>query len=184
MISMDNFVDRLQPWTEGESGSQPLRRLDKTLVHKHREENVFVARIEQVESGDEDSFIVQLFLESDHAFFFEHPLDHYPGLMLVEAGRQAATALTHLFYGVPLDSMFILQGLSVDFTTFAELREPVFILSRVREKKLKQARLTGMFCEGVFIQRGKPIGSMSGRWQIFDRRAANRLRSISRVAGS
>ncbi len=154
---------------------------NKKLVHKWQDENVLVSRIEQVTNGDEDTFFVQFFLEADHPFFFEHPLDHYPGLMLVEAGRQAATALTHLFYDVPLNSVYILQGLSVDFTAFAELNEPVFVLTKVTDKRLRQGKLTGMFCEGAFIQRGKPIGTMSGRWQIYERRVAQRLRAIARA---
>ncbi len=181
MISINHVVDRLQPRSEDGPAGRP-GRLDKKLVHKWQEENVFVSRIEQVSNGDEDNFVVQLYLEADHPFFFEHPLDHYPGLMLVEAARQAATALTHIFYGVPLDSMYILQGLSVDFTAFAELNEPVFVLSKVTDKRLRQGQLTGMFCEGTFIQREKPFGTMSGRWQIYDRRAAQRLRAVARAA--
>ncbi|MCP3962202.1 MAG: hypothetical protein GY719_30535, partial [bacterium] len=60
-----------------------------------------------------------------HPFFFEHPLDHYPGLMLIEAGRQFGTTVAHLLYGVPFDTAFILNGLRVDFTSFAELGKPV-----------------------------------------------------------
>jgi len=182
MISIDQFVNRNQPWSEGEPEGAPPCRLDKKLVHKHRDENVFVSRIEQVAKGEEDSFVVQLYLESDHVFFFEHPLDHYPGLMLVEGARQAATALTHIYYGVPLDSMYILQGLTVDFTSFAELKVPVFVASKICKRTFKNGQLTGMFCEGVFMQRGKPLGTMSGTWKIFDRRSAQRLRAVAQAA--
>jgi hypothetical protein len=99
--------------------------------------------------------------------------------MLVEAGRQAATALTHLFYGVPLDAVFILRGLTIDFDSFAELGEPVFALSQVSEREIRHGQLAGMFCEGVFIQYEKPIGKMSGRWQIFERRVIARMRSVA-----
>jgi A-factor biosynthesis hotdog protein len=183
MIPIAELVDHLHPWTEPAARSHGP--LDRILVHKHREENVFVSRIEQIARGEEeDNFMVQFYLDRDHPFFFEHPLDHYPGLMLLEAARQAATALTHLFYGVPLDSIYIMQGLAVDFTAFAELDEPVFGLNKVSDKKFRQGQLTGMFSEGVFIQRSKPIGTMSGRWQIYDRRAALRLRAVSKAAGS
>lgn len=182
MISIDQFVNRSQPWSEGGPEGASPRRLDKKLVHKYRDENVFVSRVEQVAKGEEDSFIAELYLESDHVFFFEHPLDHYPGLMLVEAARQAATALTHIFYGVPLDSMYILQGLTVDFASFAELNVPVFVVSKICNRTLKNGQLTGMFCEGVFMQQGKALGTMSGTWKIFDRRSAERLRAVARAA--
>src|ERR1700681_84866 len=118
MIGIEPGVQQhLRRWTN-EAGTE-TPRLDRILVHKHEEENVFVSRLERI-AGEDDSFLAQLALSADHGFFFEHPLDHYPGLMLVEAGRQAATALTHLFYGVPLDAVFILRGLTIDFDSFAE----------------------------------------------------------------
>ena len=182
MSRIAGLDDQLRAWV-AEEADRPARPIDKTLVHKRHEENVFVSRIAQLSEGEEAFYLIQLFLSADHAFFFEHPLDHYPGLMMVEAARQAATALTHLYYTVPLDAVYILQGLSVDFTAFAELGEPVFASTRISDKKIRDGQLTAMFCEGGFIQRGKPIGTMSGRWQIYDRRAAQRLRSLSRPPG-
>ena len=179
MIGIEPGVQQhLRRWTN-EAGTE-TPRLDRILVHKHEEENVFVSRLERI-AGEDDSFLAQLALSADHGFFFEHPLDHYPGLMLVEAGRQAATALTHLFYGVPLDAVFILRGLTIDFDSFAELGEPVFALSQVSEREIRHGQLAGMFCEGVFIQFGKPIGKMSGRWQIFERRVIARMRSVAQA---
>ncbi|MFY9825133.1 MAG: AfsA-related hotdog domain-containing protein [Thermoanaerobaculia bacterium] len=171
--------EHLRRWTSEAGGAEPSR-LDRTLVHKREEENVFVSRIERI-AGEDDSFLAQLALSTDHRFFFEHPLDHYPGLMLVEAGRQSATALTHLFYGVPLGSVFILGGMMIDFDSFAELGEPVFALCKVSDKVIRHGQLAGMFSEGVFIQFGKPIGKMTGRWQIYERRVIERMRSVAQA---
>jgi 2-oxo-3-(phosphooxy)propyl 3-oxoalkanoate synthase len=182
MIALEPVVHQhLRLWTcEGGGGVEPPPRLDRALVHKRQEENVFVSRIERV-AGEEGSFLVQFALSADHPFFFEHPLDHYPGLMLLEGARQAATAVTHLFYGVPLDSVFILRDLMIDFESFAELDEPVFGVSRVVDPQFRHGQLVGMFCEGIFIQHGQPIGKTSGRWQIFDRRVIARMRSVARA---
>ncbi|WP_323073340.1 AfsA-related hotdog domain-containing protein [Mycetohabitans endofungorum] len=49
-------------------------------------------------AGDgQDRFVAPLIIEPDHPFFFEHEIDHVPGLMLVEATRQACTAVSHMF---------------------------------------------------------------------------------------
>ena len=170
----------LRTWSAEPLASIP--RLDRSLVHKSHDENVFVSRLERVLEGEEDVFAAQFVLDSGHSFFFEHPLDHVPGLMLIEAGRQAATAASHLYYGVPAGSVFILRDLAVDFTAFAELDQPVFVLSHVRERQVKNGQLAGMFCQGAFFQNEKQIGTMSGRWMIMDRRVAERMREVWRAA--
>ncbi|HSY49709.1 MAG TPA: AfsA-related hotdog domain-containing protein [Thermoanaerobaculia bacterium] len=178
-IFSETFDRILRTWALDPLASIP--RLDRSLVHKSRDENVFVSRLERVVEGEEDVFAMQLFLDPEHAFFFEHPLDHIPGLMLVEAGRQAATAASHIYYGVPAGSVFILRDLAVDFTAFADLDRPVFALSRVCDRQVRKGQLTGMFCKGAFFQNEKQIGIMSGRWMIMDRPVAERMREVWRA---
>ena len=170
----------LRTWSAEPLASIPC--LDRALVHKRHDENVFVSRLQLVLEGEEDVFAAQLLLDPGHAFFFEHPLDHIPGLMLVEAARQAATAASHLYYGVPADSVFVLRDMAVDFAVFAELDQPTFVLSHVCERQVRNGLLTGMFCKGAFIQNDKQIGFMSGRWMIMDRKVAERMREVWRAS--
>ena len=176
MVALPEVLDRLQAWdVETQAGQAPV--MDKGLVHKHHQENAFISRVERVDDGEhQDEFIGQLHLDVNHPFFFEHPLDHFPGLMMVEAGRQLGTAVAHLYYNVPRDSVFVLNGMTVDFTTFAELGKAVYVNSTVSDKKYKREALLGMFYEGNFIQNNEEIGYMSGRWTIYPRRAIERMR--------
>jgi len=181
MVGLAEVLDRLRAWdVETEAGKAPV--MDKDLVHKHHQENAFLSRAERVGDDHPDEFIGQLALDASHPFFFEHPLDHYPGLMMVEAGRQLGTAVAHLFYGVPRDSVFVLNGMTVDFTTFAELGRPVYVNSTVSDKKFKRDALLGMFYEGHFVQNEEEIGYMSGRWTIYPRRAIERMRRAAMKA--
>lgn len=181
MVALAEVMDRLDAWAEEtRAGRAPV--MDKSIVHKHHQENAFISRLERVDDDHPDDIIGQLALDPTHPFFFEHPLDHYPGLMLVEAGRQFGTAVAHLLYGVPADTGFILNGMTVDFTTFAELDAPVFVNSTVRDKKFKRDLLTGMFYQGHFVQNGEEIGFMSGRWSIYPKRVIERMRRAARKA--
>ncbi len=172
MVALEHVLDRLRAW-EAE-GEPPV--VDKGIVHKHQQENVFVSRAELIDDDNPDDIIGQLVLPADHPFFFEHPLDHYPGLMLIEAGRQFGTWVAHLFYGVPNDTAFILNGLKVDFTSFAELGKPVFVNSSVSEQEHKRGMLTSMLYEGNFVQNEESIGYMSGRWHIYPKKVRARMR--------
>lgn len=183
MVALKDALSRLREW-EAEFEHGPPPRLDRKLVHKHHDENVFISRFEPVDADHPDDFVAQLYLDKEHPFFFEHPLDHYPGLMLVEAGRQLGTSVAHVHYDVPLgDAVFILNGMEVDFTSFAELDRPVFVNSTVSEKKFKRGALTAMFYKGHFVQNEQPIGYMSGHWNIYPKRAMQRMRRKAVQAG-
>ncbi|KUL43622.1 gamma-butyrolactone biosynthesis enzyme [Streptomyces regalis] len=56
-------------------------------------------------------------IDSTHPIFFDHPVDHIPGMVLLEAARQAAHAVT----GRP-DKL--VTGISGTFTRYAELDAP------------------------------------------------------------
>ncbi len=175
MVALAEVLDRLRAWdVETQAGEAPV--MDKSLVHKHHQANAFISRVERVDDDHPDDFIGQLVLDQNHTFFFEHPLDHYPGLMLVEAGRQLGTAVAHLVYGVPRDCVFVLNEMKVDFTSFAELGQPVYVNSTVTDKKFKRDLLNGMFYQGHFVQNEGEIGYMSGRWSIYPKRSIERMR--------
>ena len=175
-IELAAVSTRLRQWAEEfDRGHCP--RLDRKFVHKQHDENVFVSRFEAVDEAHQDDFIAQLYIDKSHSFFFEHPLDHVPGLMLIEAGRQLGITVAHLAYGVPLvDTVFILNGMEVDFSAFAELDRPIFVNSSVKEKKFKRGTLTEMYYYGYFLQNEKHIGEMSGRWHIYSKQVMQRMR--------
>lgn len=182
MADLERALPQFRLWTaEFEQGPPP--RLDRTLVHKDYDQNVFVSRFESAGEDQPDDFIGQLYIDAEHPFFFEHPLDHVPGLMMVEAGRQLGTAVAHVAYGVPVgETSFILNGMEVDFTGFAELDQPVFVISEVTDKKYKRDALTEMLYHGHFVQAEKKIGYMSGRWHIYDKKVMKRLRKNAAVS--
>ncbi|MFE2286527.1 ScbA/BarX family gamma-butyrolactone biosynthesis protein [Streptomyces sp. NPDC059443] len=59
----------------------------------------------------------ELRVDSTHPIFFDHPVDHVPGMVLLEAARQAAHAST----GLP-DALVL--GLDSNFARYVELDEP------------------------------------------------------------
>ncbi|MEU4243754.1 ScbA/BarX family gamma-butyrolactone biosynthesis protein [Actinoplanes sp. NPDC026619] len=61
----------------------------------------------------------RLLVPVEHTGLFDHPLDHIPGTLLIEAARQLATAL----HRSPCAT--IMTGMNATFHAFAELDEPV-----------------------------------------------------------
>ncbi|MFI6360114.1 ScbA/BarX family gamma-butyrolactone biosynthesis protein [Streptomyces sp. NPDC050743] len=62
----------------------------------------------------------ELRVDTAHPTYFDHPVDHVPGMVLLEAARQAAVASTGL-------SDALLLGLESDFTRYAEFDAPAWI---------------------------------------------------------
>ncbi|WP_326783197.1 ScbA/BarX family gamma-butyrolactone biosynthesis protein [Streptomyces sp. NBC_00151] len=64
----------------------------------------------------------QLRADTTHPILFDHPVDHAPGMLLLEAARQAAQALAH-----PAPTVAV--GMESVFTRYAELDSPCWILA-------------------------------------------------------
>jgi hypothetical protein len=59
-------------------------------------------------------------VDARHPVLFDHPVDHVPGMLLLEAARQATAAVL----GRPSPAVL---GIAADFTRFAELNRPCLI---------------------------------------------------------
>jgi A-factor biosynthesis hotdog protein len=141
------------------------QRIDGRYVHKVVPLNVLLSRVERAPGGD-DRFVAEMVMDVMHPFFFEHPLDHIPAMMLVEAGRQLGIAISHLFLGVPIGHLFATQAFDIRFTEFAELREPIVIHASVSDKRLRRGMLVGLRLDGRFRQGERELGAMGGEFAM------------------
>ena len=140
-------------------------RIDGKWVHKHDARNVLLVYVRQ-QPGEEYGFETEVVLDLEHPFFFEHPLDHIPAMMLVEAGRQFGIAISHLFLGVPLDRMFATRSFDIRFDDFAELHAPVTVVAKVSERRYHRDELLHLRLDGLFFQNGSKLGAMGGSWSM------------------
>lgn len=85
------------------------RTIARELAHRCAVSEVFVTSLDAV---GEDQFVVGAQLPRMHAYYSDHVgllgLRHDP-LLVMEAARQAAIALTHEFYGVPREMAFVVR---------------------------------------------------------------------------
>ncbi|WP_328304504.1 transcriptional regulator (plasmid) [Streptomyces sp. NBC_00435] len=76
--------------------------------------------LDVVLSPADEPYRWQLRTDTDHPVLFDHPVDHAPGMLLLEAVRQAMHAISYPRRGV-------LVGLDTVFTRYAELDAPCWI---------------------------------------------------------
>lgn len=150
--------------------------LNRELVHKEKEDNVFIRQVKRIESSEERDTIITLFhFPLDHAYFFEHHKDHIPGLMLIEAGRQSGTAVCHQIYKVPLGHIFILDEVVVRFLRLAVPGSTLEAFNYITNKKFRKERLVSLVAEGYFFQHGEKVAYMKSCWKVVDPELFNRM---------
>jgi hypothetical protein len=98
----------------------PGRPIDPALVGRIGAGHVVLAEDGTRASGDHRW---ELRVDTTHPIFFDHPVDHVPGMVLLEAARQAAHAST----GMP-DALVV--ALDSTFTRYVELDAPCLIRAR------------------------------------------------------
>ena len=179
MIDENKISQKLAEWSKDYDPDKVIR-IDKKIVHKVKEQNNFVSRIEQIDSGDADCYLSQVAVDRKHPFFFEHEYDHIPGLLMVEAGRQIGTAIAHLFYDVSFDTVFILNEMNIRFFRYVELAKSLFVKSMVRNKLIRKGKLIQMEHDGYFIQDDKEVAYMGGTWQMYNKKIIERFRRSAR----
>lgn len=98
----------------------------KDLQIKDPEKAALSELLEEEEALEKRNvFYANLYMDSNHPYFFEHPNEHIPGMMLIEATRQLMVACTHKYGNIPLRGMnFILSGLCAEFVQYIELNYP------------------------------------------------------------
>ncbi|MGP1371182.1 MAG: beta-ketoacyl synthase N-terminal-like domain-containing protein [Almyronema sp.] len=139
-------------------------RIDKALVHKDNASNVLIARVEQLQT---DFILAEVAQDIGHTFFYEHPKDHVTGLYIIEAARQFATVLSHLYYDVPMGMAFVLDEMQAQFFTFAETRQALFAIAEVSDKLTVDGQLVQMQVTISIVQNDTTAAVVKGYFRTF-----------------
>ena len=149
-------------------------KVDKKLVHKTMAENVLIAQPIALDPG-RGIYRTKLIADLSHPFFFDHPLGHLPGILLLEAVRQFGTALSHLFYNTPFDSQFILDEINSRFIAEVSSDRETVIDGVVTDVVLKKHVLRSMKGTAYICQNDRVLGMIASTWSIVPAKVMARL---------
>ncbi|AHC14953.1 AfsA-related hotdog domain-containing protein [Salinispira pacifica] len=106
-------------------------------------------------------FLANLVVDTDHSFFFEHPNEHVPGIMILEACRQMVVACAHEYGNVSArGAHMILDVMEAKFDGFLELYAPVILRAHVTSKKIQRGSWSTVGMEITIHQNGEQLGSV------------------------
>jgi hypothetical protein len=106
-----------------DAGERPPRPAPIALAALGRRDPRNVVISDPVQSADGTGFSAGVIVDEDHPVFFDHPLDHIPAMLILEAFRQTATVAAARMAGVPAEHV-LLTGCEARFLEFAELDQP------------------------------------------------------------
>lgn len=75
--------------------------------------------IERVHRGPDGSACAELLVQDEHPYYFDHPLDHVPGILLVEGLQQLAET--------SLETNQYVSGIELRFTRFCDKQAPTYL---------------------------------------------------------
>jgi 2-oxo-3-(phosphooxy)propyl 3-oxoalkanoate synthase len=110
--------------------------LPPSAVGRRDPANVVIA--EPTGAGTELS--AEVVVHRGHSSFFDHPLDHVPAMLLVEALRQTAVAAAGRVHGVD-PAAAVVVGCGARYGRYAELDTPVFCDASVGERVGDEVRV-------------------------------------------
>lgn len=113
--------------------------------------NVVISELGSDVDGDSAMIVV----DTTHPTFFDHPLDHLPGMLEIEACRQTAIA-SAVRRGL-VDRSWRIDALSARFFEFAELDEPALCRVRPAESTELLDGSVRLACTATVTQAGRRL---------------------------
>jgi hypothetical protein len=96
-------------------------------------------------NADRTEFVAFLIVDERHPYFFDHPCDHVPGMLMLEGLRQTAQAVVSHATSVPKQNIAV-SGYEVSFQQFVECHLPVKITA-----SFESAAANSLYPETVHI---------------------------------
>ena len=151
--------------------SEPVRR---EWVHKRRRENVLLEWLGR--DLHEERFLAGLAPALDHSFFRPRQARCWPELLVIEALRQLAEAISHRHYGVPLGDAFVLEEIRIEQARPAGLDAPLLLVAEPTEVRRRKGVLREASCRFLAYHGDEEVLRAEGRWRVVPARVYRRLR--------
>ncbi|MGE0711594.1 MAG: beta-ketoacyl synthase N-terminal-like domain-containing protein [Planctomycetota bacterium] len=145
------LLDPAPPATSSELASRPALQLEPA----RRDPSRRVLRDAREEAGELRATLV---VDEQHPYYFDHPLDHVPGILLVEGALQLAEASAARRLSLGPGEAPLLSELSLRFRRWCEKDAPIALTLVPRATPHEGALLR---CEGRAEQGGQVVATIS-----------------------
>jgi hypothetical protein len=162
--------------------SHVLHPITPALAHVSCDANLLVRNVRA--SAEEHTYRSVFAIDGTHPYLYENPAiaNHVSGTTFVDMGRQLLKAITHLYYGTPLDSRFVLHNVDIEFLRWAKLGVDIEVTVHVEVPDARRADAPrSCAAELVWRQEGHLVARARSRFTTFS--AALEAKLMSRQYG-
>lgn len=142
--------------------------LDVLPIHCHKRlpKNTLVSKLRAVSEDKTRAEVLMKFEKEKLEFFFDHEIDHLPGMLEVCGLRQCALSLGHLLYDVPMGHAVILDWINIKLHNYGELNVETIVKSVLVSIHREKHRIA-LVLEGTMMQGDFPVITMRGKMYAF-----------------
>jgi acyl-CoA synthetase (AMP-forming)/AMP-acid ligase II/3-oxoacyl-(acyl-carrier-protein) synthase/acyl carrier protein len=167
------LVQKINDWHQEEINTLSIR-VDNSFCHKKNKENVLVSRFSACHFAD-NLHLLELVRDKNHAFFYEHEMDHIPGMYLLESIRQCAEVVFHSLSTEKIS--FILNSITSEFFLFAEHDIPLFVIAHTEEATAQAISKGTCSMQFLLVQNMRVLSHFKITGTIVDQQSYQRMRS-------
>lgn len=135
ITSLITLTLKMPKWQNFTANERPrhLEYPELSVLHKHKPENMLVARIEKVDADRYQAYAMPL---SEGHFFHDGDEQYHSLVYLLEIARQSMMQMAHLIIGIPLGTPMNLVKLTLSLITPVP-RQPVLIVESNKSKVIE-----------------------------------------------
>ncbi len=167
------LVQKIHEWHK-EQIDTLATRVDKTFCHKKNKENVLVSRFSS-DNFENNVHLLELVRDKNHAFFYEHEMDHITGMYLLEGIRQCAEVVFHSLSTQKVS--FILNSITSEFFLFAEHDIPLFVIAHTEEATEQTIAKGTCSMHFLLVQNMQILAQFKITGTIVDQKSYQKMRS-------
>lgn len=154
-------------------------RVDPVHCHQRLPQNTLISHIRVVSTDRVWTESLCKFKIEELDFFFDHEIDHLPGMLLVNAFRQDALVLAHVVYGAPMNFVALLHWMDIKIFNYGELNTPTIVRYKLVSFKKTLNRME-LVLEGLIIQEDYPVMGVKGKCVMLSPKLGVEIRHTKR----
>jgi hypothetical protein len=174
-------IESLEETVENEQGpfKPQYQSVEPKHCHKALRHNAFITGTRRI---GENKF--QMIAHVDHVreqHFFDHEIDHIPGMLTACIIRQSVLVACHVHMQVPFSKKFLMDHLEVSFHDHAHLNEEIHVDCEFRNLQTKSSLPRKGVLIAVVRQGINRIATGSLAFRVYDPAAFHRLNQILKL---
>lgn len=163
-----------------------VHAITPALAHVSCDANLLVRNVRAC--AEENTYQSVFAIDGAHPYLYENPAiaNHVSGTTFVDMGRQLLKAISHLYYGAPLDSRFVLHCIDLEFLRWAQLGADIEVTVTAEMTQARRAD-SSRTCSATLVwkQDGHVVAQARSRFTLLSASLEAKLmaRQYNRAAG-